>query len=191
MRPRSPSWITLVWVLVFTLMSCGREGGNECSSDIPCGFGATCVNGYCEGATCNTSAECPMEHVCDDKRRCTPGCQRDGDCYPGDACDLDSGTCKADRCENTHLDCGFREYCNVGSGECYDAGERFCRPCTEDVECGTGYCYAGACTVDCSDGQECPSGFTCSPFGDGAGNILSYQCWTFCWLYDDYKPGSF
>ena len=74
---------------------------------------------------------------------------------------------------------------------CYDAGEQYCKFCDEDSECGEGnYCYGHYCGVDCSDGQECPGGFECFPFTDDVGNIVAYQCWTYCWLYEDVEPGA-
>ena len=174
------------------LSSCGTPG-SSCSQDVPCtGFGEVCIAGQCVVGTCSTNADCPIENRCEN-RECVPGCDRDNDCYPGSSCDVELSECVEDACKETRVDCGFREFCNVLSGECYDAGAQYCRPCTSGSaaqDCGEGnLCIGGFCGVDCADGQQCPSGFECFAFSNSAGEITDYQCWTYCWLYDDYEPG--
>lgn len=41
----------------------------------------------------------------------------------------------------------------------------------------------------CRDGEDCPAGYDCMPVTDGNGNIFSYQCVTYCWIYDDFDAG--
>ena len=166
----------------------------ECSEAEACGFGETCVEGTCVEAGCATSAQCDMEFYCNN-RVCVPGCEGDDDCYPGSECDREQGVCVESRCVETSVDCGFREFCNTATGDCYDAGGNYCKPCDADnqtADCGEdNYCLAGYCGVDCSGGRECPSGFECYPFGDEFGNVITFQCFTYCWLYEDYDPGAF
>lgn len=169
---------------------CGRR--YECDLNRPCeGFGETCIEGACVAGVCATSAQCAMESHCDD-RQCKAGCAEPNDCYPGDTCDLALGECVSAACTNTGVDCGYREFCDQGSGDCYDAGENYCSFCNNDAECGGGnLCLSHYCGVDCSGGRECPSGFDCYAFGDNFGNVTAYQCFTYCWLYEGYEPGSF
>jgi hypothetical protein len=177
-------------IAALALLSCtGAEF--ECDEQTPCGFAETCVEGVCETDGCATSAQCPMENYCVEGE-CTAGCSEDTDCYPGSSCDASLRSCVEDECVETAVDCGYREFCNAGTGDCYDAGDLYCRPCDEDYECGDGnYCLAGYCGVDCAGGRECPAGFECYPFSDQFGNIVTYQCFTYCWLFEDYDPGSF
>lgn len=184
-------WLLLIAGLL--LAGCTGSSGNECDAETPCAFGSTCIDGFCVEAQCATSDQCPMEHYCTDSRQCTPGCEGDGDCLPGYQCDLDEATCVEAACEDSHVDCGFRQYCNTATGECYDAGGDFCKPCEPDNDdCGAGnICWAGYCAVNCDGDRECPSGFQCAPFTDGTGNVVTYQCITYCWLYDDYEDDAF
>lgn len=182
----------IAWTLsAMALIAC-TTGRYECDEQNPCALGATCVNGTCEEARCATSAQCPMEHTCSARRECEPGCGTDRDCYPGDHCDTLTNTCVPDGCTDTRVDCGYREFCNQGTGECYDAGDRYCKFCNEDFECGEGnLCLGHYCGVDCSQGQACPSGFECYPWTNNAGEVIAQQCFTYCWLYDpDYEPGA-
>jgi hypothetical protein len=186
----------LLFVAV-VLSACGG-GDFECSEAVPCtGFGETCVDGTCVLRACSSNVDCPMENVCAG-RSCEPGCYTDRDCYPGDACNVAEGVCEPRGCITTHVDCGFKQFCNSLTGECYDAGGVYCRPCSQRSvvqDCnggnpsGTNQCWNNFCTVDCSAGRECPSGFDCYPFGDNSGNIITWQCLTYCWLYDDVPTG--
>ena len=172
----------MIWLL---LLSCSspERGGAECNGEKLCGWGETCINGYCEQGTCATSAQCPIEQWCD-AGTCVEGCRNDDDCPVGNRCDVADRSCQPLACQDTQIDCGFREYCDTTTGECFDAGEQFCRPCERDDQCGEGnLCFADFCGVDCND-RACPSGFDCIPFRDDLGNIQTYQCITYCWLYE-------
>ena len=189
--------LALLAVPFFFLAGCNGPDF-ECSEEIPCsGFGEICTDGVCMVETCSSNLDCPMESTCQGNT-CNTGCDSDRDCYPGDQCNLDDGVCETRGCTDTHLDCGYKEFCNTLTGECYDAGGVYCRPCdprnvVEDCNGGNGngptQCWNNFCTVDCSNGRECPSGFQCYPFTDRAGNVLTWQCLTYCWLYEDNSAG--
>lgn len=184
MIPRFP----LAW-LIFAACT-GKEP--ECSAEIPCAnIAETCQGDVCVTKRCANSSQCPMESYCNGGD-CFAGCVEEGDCYPGSTCDIETKTCLEDACTNTEIDCDYREFCNTATGDCYDAGSQYCNFCNyEPGECGDdrNICYAHYCGVDCSEGQPCPSGFECSPFTDEVGNIVTYQCFTYCWLYEGVEPG--
>lgn len=173
----------MMWFLVWFACSSDPEVGSECTAERPCDWGQTCVDGFCVESACATSAQCPIETFCLDGA-CLPGCREESDCGPGRTCDLALQVCQDDLCRDTRTDCGFREYCDTTTGTCYDAGEQFCRPCEEDSQCGDGnVCYADYCGVGCND-RECPAGFDCLGLRDGQGRVTTYQCITYCWLYE-------
>lgn len=173
------------------LWSCGPK--YECGEDQPCDFGEQCVAGFCTEPQCSSSQQCPIDHFCRG-RECIPGCQNDGDCRTGYSCDQELSECVVDECVDTHVDCGFREFCNVATGDCYDAGEQYCKPCrtsTEAEDCGAGNeCLNGYCGRACETSSDCPGGFECYPFENAQGQVVTYQCFTYCWLYEDYEPGA-
>lgn len=188
--------IRAAWLAAALLLAgCGKTF--ECDEETSCDFGETCVAGLCQESACATSAQCPIETYCAPNRRCEPGCEADADCRAGYECNLSTtpGTCEQEPCVSSHVDCGFGEFCNAATGECYAAGGQYCRPCEPETvtqDCGAGgVCYAGACAPDCAGGRECPSGFECLPFVNDAQQIVAWRCFTYCWLYDDYDPGSF
>ncbi len=170
------------------LAACGKDPAPEvqCDEDTLCPtVGDVCREGQCVESLCANSTQCPMESYCL-AGECLPGCTEETDCYPGWTCDTTAQTCIEEGCTDTQNDCGFKEFCNLANGDCYDAGGQYCSFCDEDAECGEGnYCINHYCGVDCASGQECPAGFECYPFGDANGNIITYQCFTYCWLFDD------
>lgn len=194
------SWLLPAVALAAVAASCGK-GKYECSEETPCDFGEVCIEGFCVEAACATSAQCPMEQHCEGDRQCHTGCANDDDCYPGDTCVCDGdacgagrvGTCETAGCEETSVDCDFKQFCNTATGECYDAGGQYCKACepeTEVADCGEGnVCFAGYCGVNCTGGRECPSGFECYGFVDEFGNVVTYQCVTYCWLYENNGNG--
>ena len=183
-------FVVLLSAALALLAAC--SSGPDCSEEVACGFGSVCVEGACEERLCATSAQCAMEAYCNDGV-CVEGCAEESDCYPGDTCDSETGACKSAGCTDTHEDCGFGEFCNTASDEpeCYDAGGYYCAECDDDDDCGgggnhcTGYDYCG---VACTSDDDCPSGYMCAGFVDANGNVQYYQCFTYCWLYDDYDP---
>ena len=177
------------------LQAC-REGTSQCDEATPCGFGEVCVDGLCASKGCATSAQCGMEEYCDGGA-CTAGCAADSDCFPGDACDAATSSCKAAECRDTQLDCDFKEYCDYATGDCYEASGYNCSRCADDSDCGGNgnLCLSfGAngsyCSVSCEAESDCPAGFTCSTVTDSTGNPISAQCITYCWLYEDVDGGA-
>lgn len=169
------------------LLACTARQAAECSEEVPCPFGSMCVEGVCESRGCATSEQCGIEQYCADGT-CVDGCAEDADCMFGDVCNADAKTCEAGECADTRTDCGFGEFCSP-AGECYDAGGYYCRPCQDDGDCGGldagNYCISGYCGVECQTSGDCPAGYDCLPFQDGNGNIITHQCWTYCWLYEE------
>ncbi len=180
--------ITALFMMGMAFFAC--DGDTECSEEVSCSFGAVCIEGECITKSCSTSSQCPMAHFCDDGT-CAEGCADEYDCYPGDSC-TEEGTCEAKDCRDTHLDCGFKEFCNEFSGECYDAGGYYCRTCNDDNDCGGNgnYCTSsGYCGVTCETNNDCPSGFQCYAFVNSVGEVQFYQCYTACWVYADKGGG--
>lgn len=181
-------WI--VWATMATLLGCQPEF--ECDEDRPCEFGATCMEGVCETKSCVTSADCSMESHCDNGA-CTEGCAEDSDCYAGDACNAEFGTCDEAECEDSQLDCGFKEFCDTTSGECHEAAY-YCDACTSNDDCGTdGICnsygpYGNFCVFPCTTRLDCPSGFSCEQAQNADGTVGSF-CSAACWLEDDAATG--
>lgn len=184
----------LVLPVLLLLGGCNSEP-SECSEELPCGFGEVCIEGTCEGKTCATSADCPMEYTCAGGE-CATGCASNDDCYPGDACNTEVGSCQPASCRSTTLDCAFGEFCNTVEGSCYPASGYYCKECLGDDDCGgngntcLGWgAYGNFCGVTCDTESDCPSGYTCVDVGSG-GSAEFKQCITYCWLYitDDGPP---
>ncbi|MES2639927.1 MAG: hypothetical protein V4850_10610 [Myxococcota bacterium] len=174
----------MVWLLMM-LLGCPSEEA-ECSEDVACPFGSVCEAGVCEAQSCATSMQCGIEQYCSDST-CVDGCETDDDCRFGDLCDEETSECAAAECVDTRLDCGFGEFCNPG-GECYQAGGYFCAACEDDGDCGGNgnMCLNGGyCGVTCDGDSDCPGGYDCLPVADFNGNVVSNQCFTYCWLYEE------
>jgi hypothetical protein len=181
-------------ITLLALVACHGTPPFECTQDTPCpNIGDVCVDGTCQEFRCANSTQCPMESHCD-AGNCLPGCTEEEDCYPGYTCDLEQNKCVQDACTSTTTDCGFKQFCNVATGECYDAGGQYCKWCeseTQEQDCGAhNFCLNHYCGVDCSHGEQCPAGFQCLPIGDNYGSIVGYQCFTYCWLFTDYSSGA-
>ncbi|MDP2314545.1 MAG: hypothetical protein Q8P41_16705 [Pseudomonadota bacterium] len=171
--------------LLMMLLGCPQETA-ECSEDVPCPFGSVCVAGECESHSCATSFQCGLNQHCENSS-CVDGCETHDDCGFGDLCDAETQECVAAECTDTKLDCGFGEFCNPG-GECYQAGGYYCAPCEDDGDCGGNgnMCLNGGyCGVTCDSDTDCPGGFDCLPVSDFNGNVVSNQCFTYCWLYEE------
>lgn len=165
------------------LAGCTGKAEVQCSEEKACPFGSICLNGACQEQVCATSDQCGIEQYCSTDHRCVTGCQADSDCMFGDGCD--GGTCKKKNCADSRTDCSFGEFCSV-AGECYDAAGYYCLPCEDDSYCGDGNsCYGGYCAVACESDRDCPNGYDCLPFTDFNGNVISYNCYTYCWLNEE------
>ena len=169
-------------VILLTLLACPKndEDAIECAAEADCPFGSVCTDGQCVPQTCATSDQCGIEYYCKSSE-CVPGCEADTDCRFGDFCDTEINECVASKCTDTHLDCEFGQFCSQ-VGECYDAGNLYCRECEDDGDCGGGgnACIWGECQVECDDQVDCPAGFVCSGVTDYNGNILGNWCITSC-----------
>ena len=167
--------------LVFFLwFSCQKSTVAECSEKDPCAFGEECVEGQCVAKSCATSDQCAIEEYCSDENKCVSGCKEDTDCMFGDLCNTESNTCELAECTDTHLDCGFGEFCAL-NGDCYEAGGYFCADCEDAGDCGGNgnTCFAGYCGVVCETDRDCPGGFSC---------IMPYEnvhvCYAPCYLQE-------
>lgn len=174
---------------LFALGACATP--DQCSENVPCGFGETCTDGVCIAPSCASSAQCDMEQYCS-AGKCTPGCAEDADCYPGEACNLDTLECEASDCRNSQLDCDYKEFCNTATGDCYEASGYYCGACADDDDCGGNgnIClgwgsHGDFCGVTCEVESDCPASFTCIQVSDATGNPVGAQCVTYCWLYED------
>ena len=180
--------------------TCGDDGICEsadtdppsCSSSQDCGPAERCESGECATVTliCVTGDQCGIDGDANPKScvngLCHFGCDDDGDCPYGHACD--DGVCQVDTDNATcsvSADCDGDESCI--NGFCYDACDEtadcvdevgghpemicdygVCQPnytpgaeCQDPAVCGEGNnCFDGYCTVPCDDGSECLSG-TC------------------------------
>lgn len=170
--------------ILLALLACSPKTDVQCSDDKACAFGSICVSGTCQEQSCATSDQCDIEQFCTTDHRCSTGCQADADCRFGDVCNTETGKCETKPCGSAREDCSFGQFCGV-SGECYDATGYYCLPCEDDSYCGGSgnVCYGGYCTVSCESDTDCPNGYDCLPFTDNTGNIVSYQCFTYCWLH--------
>jgi hypothetical protein len=50
----------------------------------------------------------------------------------GESCDMNTNTCEEYGCRDTQLDCPIGEYCDTGSGDCYDDPYGSCDSCSYD-----------------------------------------------------------
>ena len=181
-------FLNVLFMMFFSLVGCNSQE-LECTEEIPCGFGETCVAGQCVGSSCATSVQCEMEEYCD-KGACVDGCASDKDCYPGDHCNPETQSCEQSACTSTQVDCDFKEYCNSITGDCVPASGFYCKECQTDSDCGGNgnscldFGVGRYCGVSCQVESDCPSGFTCldSP------NLDQPQCITYCWLYITDRP---
>lgn len=183
--------ISALLLLVLAMTGCTPK---ECETSENCAPGTVCsVSGTCQQLACTSSTDCPVGNWCDlDKGDCSAGCVSDNDCLPSEQCDVEQRQCFTPGCRNTKLDCGFGEFCNELSGECFDAGNAYCRPCERNEDCGNnganiclrfGGQLDAYCGVDCSIDQNCPQGYTCVQVTN-AGAAVSFQCIAACWELD-------
>jgi len=190
--PMSRSLIVMLLLALVALTGCKAK---ECETSENCAPGTVCsAGGTCIPLGCTSSDDCEVGTYCDlDQGACTAGCNSDNDCLPSMECDVEQRECIQPGCRNTKLDCGVGEFCNELSGECFDAGNAYCRPCERDEDCGSlganiclrfGGQLDAYCGVDCANGQECPAGYTCLRVSTSGSTTIAYQCLAACWELD-------
>lgn len=172
------------------LLACGTKSTGACAADADCGFAESCIDSVCVARECATSAQCAMEERCEEGA-CVAGCGVDEDCYAGDYCETELHTCATEGCTDGRLDCGFNEVCDNATHTCVDAGGYYCAGCEDDSDCGGGgnLCVdlgalSNYCGVLCTSDADCPNGYSCIKEDNLDGTISSYQCLTYCWLYE-------
>ncbi len=134
-----------------------EEDEQCCTLDSHCNFGEVCV---------------PVE------QKCRPGCRTAGDCPISLGCQIEEGEtiggCVETCFEN--FQCQYGEFCDLERGQCVeDTRGPFCGSCSGGLagDCGAepNFCLLNPrdpfarnqyCGVDCSQGQSCPLGFSCS-----------------------------
>lgn len=163
---------------LFALVSTGcskEDKAVACEVNSDCQLGEACINGECGNPECLTSADCPLSEYCNTDYRCAAGCEGDADCVSGETCN--DGNCAPAGCRDTDLDCAYGEYCDVTTGQCYDA-DGVCDDCDpgSDTDC-FGDTERGPCSAagGCPSGQECyvaeyDSSFICSRDADCEGD---------------------
>lgn len=155
--------------------SAGRRNEGGMGGGFPCSNGAGCASGSGGGcptslpfcSSCTTDNDCVGEasHCDQDKGRCYE-CKDDGDCPPGQACNVFSGSCvryckEQSDCNNSpdhrlcrrdigicvscaySTDCGFYNNGGVNKQKVCFIGE--CVECTENSDCVSNDCVAGEC----------------------------------------------
>ncbi len=162
------------------LLSCQTSTKAECSEDVPCEFGEECIVGQCVAQTCATSEQCGIEQYCSADNACVAGCAADTDCMYGDRCNTDTSVCEVAECTDTHLDCGFKEFCAL-NGDCIEASGIYCQDCEDDGDCGGNgnKCFYDYCGVVCDSDKDCPGGFGCIQ-----GYEDTFICYATCYLYE-------
>jgi|GEM_PF-236774 len=64
---------------------------------------------------------------------------------------------------------------------CIPKGDRLCKPCALDTQCGSGYCLTfdegQRCTASCDEVTDCPTGYLCEEVqSEAIGDKKSFQC---------------
>lgn len=191
--------ILLLW------LACNDAPPVECVDDADCEASQACLGGTCFAVKCTDSVHCPIQHRCNDRHRCVPGCATDNDCLAGDVC-LEN-TCVLAECDTTEVDCSVGEFCVEGT--CADVAGPLCQTC--DPDCPDGWacmemlgdfcrshddCTSGQCRVFpipdfCTQDAECPTDAIC------VNQQCQYQvcaerlCLLECELSDPLCPGGF
>ncbi len=156
-----------LFLLVFTVVSCGSEGGTKekvCSPS--CKFYEECKDGVC------TLKE--------------NSCRRDTDCASTDVCNLSTHLCELSACNPK---CEGWETCDKDTGECKTSVGR----CGEDSFClrpekpvcnEMHYCVAPSnnCNKPCEKDEDCGSDDICDPFDKVCQTTSSCDSsWQYCY----------
>ncbi len=169
--------------LIFTV-GCTKAECDPAAADCP--SGQVCTDtGTCQIIACTSSLDCPIESWCNASNgQCETGCLNDRDCLPTHQCDQEELTCYEPGCRSTDLDCDLGQFCHAVTGQCVDAGDLYCKECSNSQDCvsgnnicvrmpGTSQTY---CAVDCSGGAECPRGYFCSRIRGPGDVTVGYGC---------------
>jgi serine protease len=144
------------------------QPGDTCSGF--CSPGQACVDGTCH-TTCVSDPDCSSGELCDPVDAvCIPdggggGGGGSGGGGGGGGGGGFTGTCDPDR---GNMDCASGTGCirqPDGTGKCLngaDDGVEIGELCEDDIDCETGLCDRGVCTVTCDfDGGNCRDGYVC------------------------------
>lgn len=136
----------------------GEPGlGSPCGLSSQCPYGTVCRDGTCQEG-CFGNGDCPLGQICVDGFCFTGGpgerlCTDNNFCEYGDVCGTDN-RCREDRRGPYCRGCSPRSSTNPNP---CDDRRNFCLLNTQELGGFTNFCG-----VDCSTGQDCPSGYGCS-----------------------------
>jgi len=150
--------ILCVLLSVLFVFSCNTAteqepvAGDACANTSECGDGQLCLSEVCTDVGCTVSEDCAFQQYCDESFACVDGCGDSSDCIAGQECDVASNTCVDYGCRDSNLDCGYGEFCDTTTGECYPDERRHCGSC--DVASTGNQCGQGSqCTAWLSGGE--------------------------------------
>jgi hypothetical protein len=106
-------------------------------------------------------------------------------------------------CEGTYA-CGYQEFCNRQTGQCFAAGGTYCQTCQQDSDCNCGsgatcppgphhclefqdsdggsqgkFCMLGGCNPDGGMETGCPQAYVCWELPNPQGGSF-YGCFRHC-----------
>ena len=141
--------------------------------------GGTCV----EAGFCDTTADCPVGYVCDNRSSCIPGaggssCNINSDCATGQVCtnhecvqgggNPDGGVPDSGGPDNGgNPDGGVADGGGSGGPDacltgCGQVTVDPARACQFNSECNGGLCINGECHFNCTDSSQCGTGRACT-----------------------------
>ncbi len=139
---------------------------------------AACNNSLPPPASSKDPGLWPAGHLCNDG----------GECQSGWCIQLPYGKACASTCTG---ECGTGLVCKNADARkpapvsiCVPPSATLCEPCKDDADCGgfgdlclpIGNDSGTSCTLDCSETQRCPQGFSCQLVRDENGRELPAQC---------------
>ncbi len=194
--PRNPL-LLLATSLALLLAGPGCTGSSGCRVNLDCPSGELCSAGSCQQSTikaCSGDSDCPSGEACI-AAACQPDCTTQG-CPQGELCDSASHRClvRVYAGADGGGTGGSTTGGNTGgttTGGTTGATIPYCQSCA-GTSCGNpkNFCMQDArgfsfCGQDCSAGQPCPDGASCTTITDpNTGSFLGMNCTpnTFlCW----------